>query len=154
MIPDLLSTSGLEAYRSGDESLFLQAAGQEIRDFCGWHIAPSITVADEPHDIRRGLIVLHTLHLMDVASIGMDGHQLAADEYAWGSGGGIDVHTVGYWPAALVTYTHGHQAVPDNVATIGYELAQRAMDTVGGNTKDFGAGPYRVSLRSLGVLIE
>ena len=73
MIPDLLSTSGLEAYRSGDESLFLQAAGQEIRDFCGWHIAPSITVADEPHDIRRGLIVLHTLHGYDHAVMEVGG---------------------------------------------------------------------------------
>lgn len=153
MIPDLLSTSGLEAYRDGDEAFFLRAAGQEIRDFCGWHVAPSVTVT-ESHDIARGLIVLPTLHLTGVASIGLDDHQLPDDEYSWGSGGGIEVHTVGYWPAALVTYTHGHQAVPDNVATIGYELAQRALDTVGGNTKDFGAGPYRISLRSLGVELD
>ena len=158
MAEPFLTPEGLQQYRSGDETLLLEAAQGEIRDYCGWHIAPSETVTNASVRIgERGLILLPTLHLTAVGQVQVDGRTLVYGvDYDWDKVGYIS-RLVPSWPrhrVATVTYTHGYAEIPPNVAVIGYELAQRAMDTVGGNTKDFNAGPYRMSLRSLGVELD
>lgn len=156
MAADFLTSAGLEKYRDGDEAFYLGAAVDEIRSFCGWHIAPLETVTQRVRCGERGIIMLRTLQLASVASVQVDGRVLDPSEYEPDPAGFI-TRRVPAWPRdpnVLVTYTHGYETLPRNVELIGYELVQRALDTVGGNTKDYGAGPYRVSLRSLGVELD
>lgn len=154
MVAELLNEPGLEKYRNADEAFFLKAAGEAIRDFCGWHVAPSETVVGLRVPIgQKGIILLKTLHLTAVTAISVDGRVLDVTEYDWEPAGFI-TRRVASWPrdpVATVDFTHGYPALPATVAAIGYELAQRAIDTVSVNTKQFGAGPNTVSLAALGI---
>lgn len=154
MVAELLNSEGLQSYRDADEAFFLKAAGEAIREACGWHVSPVETVTKQVRVGERGIIILPSLHVTAVSSLVVDGRQLGyPDEYEWETCGVIS-RRMASWPRnpmATVTFTHGWAELPATVAAIGYELAQRAMDTVSVNTKQFGAGPNTVSLAALGI---
>lgn len=155
MVAELLDSIGLEKYRAADEAFFLKAAGEAIRDFCGWHVAPSEVVVGARISMgEKGIIILPSLHVTAVSGVTVDGRLLDyPGEYDWEPAGLITRRTASWprEPVALVDYTHGYPELPATVAAIGYELAQRAIDTVSVNTKQFGAGPNTVSLAALGI---
>lgn len=155
MVADLLDRPGLEKYRSADEDFFLKAAGEAIRDFCHWHVAPSVTMIGERIPMgQKGMFLLPSLYVTAVQQVVVDDRVLTyPEEYDWDSTGVISRRVVS-WPrdpVAVVNYVHGYPTLPPTVAAIGYELAQRAIDTVAVNTKQFGAGPNTVSLAALGI---
>jgi hypothetical protein len=150
VVAELLDQPGLEEYRNADEAFFLKAAGEAIRDFCGWHIAPSDTVTGARIPVgQRGIIMLPSLHVTAVTAVTVDDRVLVyPDEYEWESAGFI---TCRWGTVAVVDYERGHPELPATVEAIGYELAQRAIDTVSVNTRQFGAGPNTISLAALGI---
>lgn len=170
-LADLLSPDGLQKFATADQTFFLQAAGQLIRDFCGWHIAPSVKVVNKQVEVgARGLIILPTMYVTSVDSVIVDGRTLVpppADgqvpvaggplpEYDWDETGVITRRHPGWplRPRATVSYTHGYPQLPPEVGAIGYELALQAMSRPGANARDIGAGPYRVTLLKLGVSLD
>lgn len=93
----------------------VRAAEDLVRQYCGWHIAPS-----EEHvvtlDGKGGTtLVLPTLHVTEIASIVEDGVTLPATAYEWSTSGLVD-RVNGYWPrkyrSIVVTMTHGVEAYP------------------------------------------
>ena len=163
-LADFLNADGLQKFASGDQVFFLGAAVDMIRHFCGWHIAPSLAVVDARIRVgQQGLISLPTLQLTSVDSLVVDGRALVEhDDYEWDDTGIItlarpfDPCVAWDWPDrwATVGYTHGYPETPRDVAAIGYELVQQARSKPGGNAKDMGAGPYRVTLLKLGVGLD
>lgn len=155
MAAELLNSEGLQKYLDADPAFFLKAAGEAVRGFCGWHVAPSETVVGLRLPIgQKGIIMLPSMHVTAVQQVTVDGRVLQhLREYEWDPAGFI-TRTTPAWPRepyATVNFTHGYAELPATVAAIGYEVAQRAMDTVSVNTRNFGAGPNTVTLASLGI---
>jgi hypothetical protein len=174
-LADLLDPTGLQGFATADQTFFLQAAGQMIRAFCGWHIAPSISVTNERTEVGHdGIITLPSLHVTAVDSVVVEGRTLTPPpvdgqvpvagaplpEYDWQPNGVIELRR--RWPLLLgwhhhqatVTYASGYDEPPPEVAAIGYEIALQAMSRPGANARDVGAGPYRVTLLKLGVSLD
>lgn len=144
----------------------LRATGETIRSFCGWHIAPSITEQLENLEIgSNGIIVLPSLYVTDVSSIVVQYSQedepttLDPAGYRWFRQGFIEpvasqyVSTWGYLPNttggyATVTFTHGYEALPDDVKQVCFELAgwTAAMPT-GGDMKTIASPGFHLTLR-------
>lgn len=153
-----LSPEGLQKFATSDQAFFLGAAGDMIRHFCGWHIAPSVTVEDARIRLgEKGLLILPTLYLTDIASLKVDNRVLVhPTEFEW-EDTGVVYRKVANWPRdpwCTITYTHGYADLPRDVAAIGYELALQAMSRPGANAKDMGAGPYRITLLKLGIGLD
>lgn len=94
----------------------LNAASQVVRNYCGWHICPSMSCTAEPYgdgQIRR----LPAAYVSEVESVTEKGETLEASAYEWRKDGLI--RKAGKWAcgwnAVEVTYTAGYDidAVPD-----------------------------------------
>lgn len=138
------------SYNTGDPTFLLNAVGETIRQYCNWHIAPSLTVTVGNIEVgSSGIIMLPSLYVTDVASVviqaspACDPITLDPDSYVWDQRGYIQAQrpgfhgsVSGYWyepgpvflpiqsaGIATVTFTHGYTELPPNVKWVAYELA-------------------------------
>lgn len=174
-IPDLLQSSDLTLFQGSDPDFFATAAGETIRNFCQWHIFPSITVTDTVPIKPDGTIMLPSLYLTDVASVTIDGLVQDPTAYTWYAAGFIRRFREDYfewplWPLesekpfreypsplarwADVTYTHGYDTIPAAVNAVGLELASRAMELPYGVANKITSGPYDIGLTALGLVLS
>lgn len=174
-IAPLLDSDDLDSFQAIDPDWFLNAAGETIRAFCQWHIAPSITVTDSVPIQPDGTIMLPSLHVTYVSSISIDGLELDPTSYHWHQAGYIRRFRRQYvewplWPLesdlpfreypsplarhADVTYTHGYPMLPAPVSVVGMELATRAMEIPSGVATQIQSGPYTIGLGALGVVLS
>ncbi|MFD7247780.1 hypothetical protein ACFV6Y_38265 [Streptomyces massasporeus] len=155
----LVDRADLEAkFEAGDPEFFVTAAEAEVRKHCGWHIAPSLTVTDGRYRVgERGLVMLPSLHITEVASVTVDGRVLDEDEYDWEPCGFI-TRRLPSWPIdpyVRVTFTHGYAECPADVAAVVFELASKAIELPASPARDVTAGPFRLTLgTSLGVSLS
>lgn len=113
----------------------LLEAESTVRDFCGWHIAPSrsetVTFA-EPTGRR---LFLQSLYVTAVDSVTVDGvTQVADTDYRAHQDGWLERLPVGAtWTGDLieVEFTHGYVVVPPSVTAAVRGLAQAAIDSGG-----------------------
>lgn len=96
----------------------LDAASQAIRNYCGWHISPSLDCTAYP--IGGGkLIKLPASYVSKIESVVEDGEELSAGQYEWRSDGLLRRacfrNWSGRWNAIEIAYTAGFDiaAVPD-----------------------------------------
>ena len=124
-----------------------------------------------------GTINLPTLWLTGVAAISIGGIELDPATYWWHRAGYIHRHNAGQpytayplwpleddtpfreYPSALarhanVTYTHGYDTLPAQVATVGLELASKAMELPAGLATQITAGPHSITFGALGVVLS
>lgn len=95
----------------------LKAASQVIRNYCGWHVCPSMQCTAHPKGdtVKR----LPAAYVSEISRITEDGTDLAAGDYEWRDDGLIK--KTGFstwsdkWNAIEVAYTAGYDigAVPD-----------------------------------------
>lgn len=138
------------AFNRGDPEFLLRSVGDTIRQYCGWHIAPSITQTVTNIEVgRAGIVMLPSLHVTDVALValqanaGADLIPLDPTTYTWHQEGYVEPvnranfgAVSGYWyepsPAflpitssgmATVTMTHGYASLPSDLKRVAYELA-------------------------------
>lgn len=134
-------------FETGDPEFFVTAAEAEVRKFCGWHIAPSVTVTDGRYPVgERGLVILPSLHVTAVSSVTVDGRVLDPSEYDWEPCGFISRRCPS-WPRdpyVKVSFTHGYEACPANVAAVVFELASSAIELPATAARDVTAGPFRL----------
>lgn len=151
-----------------DDDLLL-AGEATVRAYCGWHIAPVRQASTrvpwhQEHAYgllrqhRAQVLVLPTLRLLEVSSVVDNlGYELPPECYTYEPSGLLHVNT---WPWQgthwtitrdvlpshtmwlTVTYTHGYDQVPGDVAGVVRSLAQQAK----GN-------PAHVSMRSIGPFV-
>lgn len=154
------------AFKAAAPEWFLGAAGAAVRNYCGWHLAPNLTVTLGNLEIgSRGIIMLPSRYVTAVSEVviatghddqGSTGVKLESGEYQWHAGGWIVTkggpYLGGYYfgpnPAYLpiyshglaqVTFTHGYQELPDDIKAVIFELAQSATDMPAGNVKGIAA---------------
>ena len=138
------------AYNSGDPAFLLRSVGETIRQYCGWHLAPSVTETVEKLPIGSGgIVMLPSLHVTDVSEVIVQANPEATPQlkdpstYVWHRQGFIEPvnraqfgSVAGYWyepgPAflpvtdgglATVTFTHGYAELPLDIKRVAYELA-------------------------------
>lgn len=171
----LLSPDDLASFQASDPDFFLTAAGDTIRNFCQWHIYPSITVTEWVPIHPEGTIMLPSLFVTDVASVTIGGIELDATSYQMHQAGYITriKHPYFQWPLwpleseqrfreypsplgryAEVTFTHGYTTIPPVVNIVGMELANRAMELPSGIATQISSGPYSISMGALGVVLS
>jgi hypothetical protein len=171
----LLNANDLALFQASDPGFFLAAAGDTIRNFCQWHVFPSITVTQQVPISPDGTIMLPSLYVTDVASVSIAGLELETTAYHWHQAGYIRNHRQAYFPWPLwpledelpfreydsplsrfadVTYTHGYVEIPPVVNAVGLELANRAMEMPSGVANQISSGPYTIGLQQLGVVLS
>jgi hypothetical protein len=171
----LLNAADLASFQGSDPNWFLSVAGDTIRNFCQWHIFPSITVTELVPIQPEGTIMLPSLYVTDVAAITLDGLSLDPSAYEWHQAGYIKRirHPYFQWPLwpleseqrfreypsqlarhAEVTYTHGYSTLPPVVAGVGMELANRAIELPSGVAKQISSGPYSIGFGELGIVLS
>jgi hypothetical protein len=171
----LLSSDDLASFQQSDPNWFLAAAGETIRTFCQWHIAPNITVTERVPIQPEGTIMLPSLHVTGVDSVAINGLELDPTSYQWHQAGYIHQIQQAFfqwplWPLesdqpfreypcplaryADVTYTHGFVDLPMAVRVVGMELANRAMELPSGVATQISSGPYSINLGALGVVLS
>lgn len=122
----------------------IEQAEAVVRDYCGWHIAPSRDETVTFVEPTGSCLMLPSLYVTDVSSVVVDGVTQAADTYHVHQNGWIQRHGAGsiwYGDVVTVTFTHGYDSGPAGVAAIVQSIAQRAVDNPGSllRTQD---GPF------------
>jgi hypothetical protein len=146
-------------YKAGDEEYLLRVACAAIRDYCGWHIAPSLTETKTQLKVgSKGIVMLPSRYVTDVAEVKVHNHDPTAEvvvidpnnyevfQQGWLEGVTYQVWGWG-WPGAYygpdapyyqpvqsvllvdVTMTHGYDELPDNIKQIAFELAHTTGTT-------------------------
>lgn len=166
-IPALLSSDDLDSFNTSDPDWFLNAAGEIIRGFCQWHIAPSLTVTETLPIQPEGSIMLRSLYVTGVASVVIDGLEVDPSTYYWHQAGYIrrsNAQQFFEWPLwplesdtpfreypsavarhATVTYTHGYPTLPAQVAAVGLQLCQQAIELPSAAATSITAGPQSIT---------
>jgi hypothetical protein len=179
-LPDLLSTDDLDSYNSGDVDWLNTKVGSVIRGVCRWHVYPSVDVVDLQCRIEaNGTIMLPSLQVTAVTNVTVlqpgdgvfTGIALASGQYLWDSAGfikiirplditGFPFTQIDWQPRnarwATVSFTHGYDVLPAEIAEVGAELITRTQDErqVPSNVTESTAGPFRVSLSESGMVLD
>jgi hypothetical protein len=182
-IPQLLSDGDYTKFATLDITQFLQAAGDRIREFCGWHIYPEITTCGKYELTGDGTIMLPTTKLTGVTSVTPpypNATAISSDSYFVDDRGWIDFTPYSYgfapspasvnlWPIDTirlfdaypkhnrrmsVTFTHGYNCVPSVVSEVGYELLMRTLEKPAGVASQVQAGPYKFVFQQFGMILS
>lgn len=131
----------------------LEAATQDIKDFCRWHIAPVEQVTYKRRGRHAEQVWLPAMRIGAITAVTLDGTacdaaQVEAVEFDEDTG----------WTnlsgrAVEVEFTAGFDAVPANIETITLELAAAALGTSLGYTREQ-AGAVSVSFGRAGGGID
>lgn len=135
-LPPLVTTADpdYEKFKAGDEDYLLRVASDAMRDYCGWHLSPSIT--ETYRQLRlgsQGLVMLPSRYVTDVSQV-VSGQVIDPSAYEWFPDGWIQLaSTVQFCTVALVdvTMTHGYAELPANLKQIAFELAQQTATSSG-----------------------
>ena len=101
----------------------LKAASQAIRNFCGWHICPSLRCEAYPAGGGK-VIKLPASYVSEIVSVHEEGVELGSGQYEWRHEGLLRRccfrNWSGKWDAVQVVYRAGFDiaAVPDLAETI------------------------------------
>ena len=123
-LPPLLSTEQFNSMTGGiynndvrAESALL-AASQAVRNYCGWHICPSIGCKAYPTGGAK-ITKLPAGYVSSISSVSEEGNTLTSDQYEWRRDGLMRRSECEVWSpkwdAIEVQYTAGYnvEAVPD-----------------------------------------
>jgi hypothetical protein len=141
MTEPLLTPTELDEFRNGDPVRLIGAATAEVRSYCGWHIAPEVTETVKV-DGSGVALLLPTLHLTDVTSITRDGVDVPLADVRWKPNGIVTGYT--FSGEYDVTFTHGYDSTPEDVARVVAALASEGMDGLR-RLKSWTKGPFSES---------
>jgi hypothetical protein len=160
MTDPLLSTTDFALFKAKDPAWFLGSIGDTIRDFCGWHIFPIMTVTG--HKVRignKGIIMLPTMNLVSVEQITWCNTVLPSGAFEPHPEGWVQCIVPWYRHGsqdsyATVDFTHGYEAVPKAVAEVGFELTARTMEHPAGVVKHMTRGPVDLDFNEFGAVLS
>jgi hypothetical protein len=182
-VPPLLDKDNYATFASLDLDYFLGLAGSRIREFCGWHIWPSLTHTRFCDMTGDGTILLPTRHATAVVSVTptwagatvVDPSSYALDQRGWISftpfqyGFAPTPASTSLWPIDTVrlfdaykkhdmrmqvTFTHGYDTIPDTVQGVAHELVMRVLEKPSGIASEVNAGPYRFKFNEFGFVLS
>lgn len=141
MLPDLLDGVAWE----GDGEAVSAAAGQ-VRDLCGWHVAPVVTETVTLPRSSSGLYLLPSLRVVSVDAVVVGG--VAVSVFDWATDGRLELFPV--WSGSrlrgpTVTFTHGFEVCPPGVRqAVLARATQLGAQRVRSQAQ--GVGPYSQSI--------
>ena len=125
------------------EDGLLFEAEQQVRDYCGWHIAPSREedlILDGP---GGDTLLLPTMHLTDVTALTNGGDVIDVTNLQWSDAG---IVRLWYWTTELrgiaISIAHGYPQVPPDLAGVVRNIALRAKESGGVGLKAKSSGPF------------
>lgn len=126
--------------------MLLDIASGDVRTYCGWHIAPSVTETVTA-DGSGGLVqALPTLNLTAVTAITEDGEPVDMDDVHWSTAGLVTRATP--WTSRLggvtANITHGYSTVPAEIVGVVLMAAVRAAVSPTGAVREQ-AGPFSIT---------
>lgn len=159
----LLSVDQLSELADRDQLTQLRLDGviQDIRDFCGWHIAPSITQTLTLDGPGRRTLLLPSLHVTSIAEVTEDGTAVPADQFDWSEKGMLRRRSGVWsdrWRGITVELTHGHTSAPAGVLGVIVDVVSEAMAVELGTVPEkmgpfeFGGGGTAFKSHQLAVL--
>lgn len=118
----------------------LDAATQDIRDFCRWHVSPLMQVEYKRSGQYAEQVWLPAMQIQSIDEVTIDGTTWDAARVA-----SIEFDEDTGWTnlcgrRVTITYTAGFEEVPANVETIALELAASALGTSLGFTREQAGG--------------
>lgn len=121
----------------------LAQAEQQVRDYCGWHIAPSRAETMTLDGSGSYAMLLPTLRLTGVTSVTNAGEAVDLATVEWSEAGILRCSSVWTWKfrGVVVEMTHGYDDVPASVAGVVRDIAARAVSN-GGGLKSKTIGPF------------
>jgi len=102
------------------------AAEDQVRDYCGWHVAPPRTETLVLDGTGTAILLLPSVYVTAISSITEAGVAVGSGSYTWSEGGLVEkIWGVWTWKrrAIQVTLTHGYPVCP---ASIRREVARLA----------------------------
>lgn len=155
----------LAAWQSGTPATYLKMACDEVRKFCGWHIAPSEPITGKVCWLgERGLVMLGATHVSAVSAVAVLGQTLTADtDYTWQAPKGwLRIHPQslsGVWPNgdpnAVVSFTSGYDETPMNVKSVIFEVMATAMELPASNANQIKTMQYEFHLNpNIGISLS
>ena len=125
-------TEPLAAAPDGVDAEAWAAACRAVREYCQWHVAPSVTQTLTLDGPGGSLLMLPSLRVTDVAEVTNDGTALADPE--WSASGMIRARR---WSSRFrgvsVTLTHGYDECPEDILAVLEHMARNktALETFG-----------------------
>ncbi|WP_328660373.1 hypothetical protein [Nocardia salmonicida] len=159
----LLSVDQFDELGDGDKvkAMRLDSVIQDIRDLCGWHIAPSITETLTLDGPGRRTLLLPSLYVTAITAVTEDGTAVPADQFDWSEKGMLR-HRSGLWTdrwrGITVTLTHGYDQAPAGVIGVIADVVADAMAVPLGTVPEkmgpfeFGGGGTAFKSHQLAVL--
>jgi hypothetical protein len=170
MTEPLLSPTDFALFKARNENWFLGAAGETVRDYCGWHIYPVEEATDVSARIgNEGIIMLPSLNIVSVEAVRLNGIALPVEDYEVHSAGWLQlvggVHAgsglfgpqqrvQGHNRYVSVDFTHGFTTMPKAVAEVGFELTGRTLEKPSGVVKSLEAGPHKFVFNEFGAVLS
>lgn len=133
----------LSAADAATAQMLLEAVTDEIRTYCGWHIAPvateTVTVDGSGSEVQG----LPTLHLVDLVAVSEDGTDLTVADVQWSAAGYL--RRPGYrWTTSLrgvvAEIEHGYAEVPAGLIALTCAVATRSWTNPAGVTREQSGG--------------
>lgn len=153
----MVTSDELAAYREGDDELLLRAATREVRNYCGWHVAPVLTHTVE---LDGGAVLLlptmRLIELVAVESVAVPPVPAELSAFTASSSGVIVASPTAtvdqrWWQRRTgrlrVTFKHGWDSAPD-VESVVLAVADRMSDNPRGVAREQ-AGPFSTQYGSL-----
>ncbi|WP_157777247.1 hypothetical protein [Nocardia terpenica] len=148
VLAPLAGTGELADYEAGSPELAVRIANALVRDWCGWHIAPTITETVVADGSGTAVLMLPTLHLRDVHTVTENGHPIDLTRVRWSGAGYLrrDTAWTGREQGVRAGITHGWPDPPPVVAAVVLGIAKRAKDTPATAIRARTAGPFSETL--------
>lgn len=133
----------------------------DIRAFCGWHIAPSITETLTLDGPGRRTLLLPSLYVSSVAAVTEDGTEVAPENYDWSEKGMVRRRNGLWserWRGITVTLSHGYAEAPAGVLGVILDVVADALAVPLGTVPEkmgpfeFGGGGTAFKAHQLAVL--
>ena len=131
--------------------LLLDGAEALVREYCGWHIAPSRTETVTVDGTGSTLVGLPTMWLTDLTAVTEDGNPVDLSTVMWSVDGILEKRAWASWTGSAwwpwtttrrgitATITHGHASCPLWLVTLVCALAGRSLQaTVGVRSESSG----------------
>lgn len=130
-VPPLLTLDELGELKGEIEQTRLDEAISDIREACGWHIAPSFTETVTLDGPGRSVLLLPSLHVTAVGSVTENGRELVeGTDYEWSAKGTLR-RRCGWtdrYRGIVVEFTHGYDVVPAKLAALILDVATAAAE--------------------------
>lgn len=131
-----------------------RAAIGEIRGYCGWHIAPSVTETVTLDGSASGVILLPTLRLTAAPTVvSVDGTTVEAENLQWSERGVVRFlrHATTKLRGVVMTITHGYTDFPPELLAVARDMAlQDGRIGASGMT----SGPHQIQFGVTGAGVQ